>query len=396
MSAVLRGSRPGGRRAAAEDRPTRWRRSLRGAPRAWRRALGVALSTLKWVALALLAALAAAPVAVSLRWGPTPRAAALLLAAHLDGAPRAAGVGGAAPPLRAGAARGRAGPRPAPAGHGRPLPGHGLHPADHGRAGEDRAGQHRHPGAGHPRRQRAVDQHPGPAHRQPGAALAGRGPGGQPAGDGAPPPRRPGGALRGGGLGAARGGQVLPRRAPRRADPGALRRRRPRAGAVPAPALRPGEGLPGGRVLGQRAGRLAGAAAPRAVPRLRRHRPDGGLPGDGPPGLRARPAPGPRAGRRQEGGGAGAPGAPALLRGGRGLEAGGVPAGRVRRHERRPGHRRRRVRHGAGPAEPGVRPVRQGQLGPGRAGHPGRRLPPAVGGGPAHARRPAWRCRWSS
>jgi pimeloyl-ACP methyl ester carboxylesterase len=43
--------------------------------------VGVALSTSKWVALALLAALAAAPVAVSLRWGPTPQAAALLLAA---------------------------------------------------------------------------------------------------------------------------------------------------------------------------------------------------------------------------------------------------------------------------------------------------------------------------
>ena len=50
-------------------------------PRFWRRALGVARSTAKWVALALLATVAAAPVAVSLRWGPTPRAAALLLAA---------------------------------------------------------------------------------------------------------------------------------------------------------------------------------------------------------------------------------------------------------------------------------------------------------------------------
>src|SRR5688500_6416001 len=81
MSAV---SRATGQVAGIQER-TAARRASAGAParrpRVWRRVVGVALSTSKWVALALLAALAAAPVAVSLRWGPTPQAAALLLAA---------------------------------------------------------------------------------------------------------------------------------------------------------------------------------------------------------------------------------------------------------------------------------------------------------------------------
>ena len=81
MSAILRATGPV---AGGQERKTA-RHAVAGTPaprsRVWRRALGVVLSTVKWVALALLPALAAAPVAVSLRWGPTPEAAALLLAA---------------------------------------------------------------------------------------------------------------------------------------------------------------------------------------------------------------------------------------------------------------------------------------------------------------------------
>ncbi|HEX2515480.1 MAG TPA: alpha/beta hydrolase [Chloroflexota bacterium] len=85
MSATFQAT---GQVAGGQERKTA-RQAVAGTPalrsRIWRRALGVALtavkSTVKWVALALLAALAAVPVAVSLRWGPTPRAAALLLAA---------------------------------------------------------------------------------------------------------------------------------------------------------------------------------------------------------------------------------------------------------------------------------------------------------------------------
>ena len=188
------------------------------------------------------------------------------------------------------------------------------------RAGRAAARQHRHVGAGDAQRQPAVDLHPRAGRQQAGAALPGRRPWRQPTGHGALRSGRPGGALRRGQLGAARRRQVLRRRGPSDSHAGALHRGRPRPGAVPAPALRPGQGLCAGRVLGQRAGHPAGAELPGAVPRLCGHRPDGGLPGERPDVLRLCRAVGTGARRHGEGGQAGRAGPASLLRRWRSLE----------------------------------------------------------------------------